>query len=186
MSDSLSSVVRSYFHGILTPSHTQQRLQSYDREHTSSEKVVSKRESLFSPHSKIHQWFIWLFQTRMESLRGRLLRRLVKVYRILSIPTRGISYLHLVPVPQASAPNFENSSDIQVSTKCYCCSFTSNTKRKLDNHKIYVFWKKWYQEWPFLIPLSLYWWPEGPNYLVFSHILVLYLIQFSVRTCRLY
>ena len=32
MSDSSLSVVHSYFHGILTPSHTQQRLQSYDRE----------------------------------------------------------------------------------------------------------------------------------------------------------
>ena len=97
MSDSLLSVVRSYFHGILTPSHTQQRLQSYDSCVKAGIFVLSSVKDssvihLAVPNKK------WKFARQTFEEAYEVVNDIVNSYD---------GFLHPVSVPSTSAPILE-------------------------------------------------------------------------------
>ena len=106
MSDSLSSVVRSYFHGILTPSHTQQRLQSYDREGAYLLRESCVKAGIFV-HSSVKDSSVihlavpnknWEFARQTFEEAYEVVNDIVNSYD---------GFLHPVSVPSTSAPILE-------------------------------------------------------------------------------
>ena len=106
MSDSLSSIVHSYFHGILTPSHTQQRLQSYDREGAYLLRESCVKAGIFVLSSVKDSSVIHLAVPNKNWKFAR--QTFEEAYEVVNdIVNSYDGFLHPVSVPSTSAPILE-------------------------------------------------------------------------------
>ena len=112
MSDSLLSVVHSYFHGILIPSHTQQRLQSYDREGAYLLRESCVKAGIFVLSSVKDSSVIHL---AVPNKNGKFARQTFEeAYEVVNdIVNSYDGFLHPVTVPSTSAPIIEGESGDQ-------------------------------------------------------------------------
>ena len=134
MSDLLASVKSSFFHDVLGVSNAEALLES-------KEGAYLLRESDVKPCMFILSYVksSTVSHILIPNKNGKYFRQTLEDAVEMTADIIASSDIYTSPVPPPGSPQAQDCSGSEThdfdATKCYCCSFTSNNKKKLESHQ---------------------------------------------------
>ena len=132
MSELLASVKSSFFHDVLGVSDAEARLEGREGAYLLRESDVKPSMFILSfvRSSAVSHILI-------PNKNGKYFRQTLEDANEMSADIISASEIYTTSVPPPGSPQDSSGSETHDfdSTKCYCCSFMSNNKRKLEGHQ---------------------------------------------------